>query len=143
VDIETEGDGMDVETQSRERTSNRDLVLAATAGVLQDRDLSAILEPWDEAGQRWRRLRVTWPPYLATHNTEQRLYVDSAGLLARHDYDVEIAGGMRGAHYLSDYAEAAGIRLPTKHRIFPRSPEGQALPEPLMVSIDVSEIAFT
>jgi len=32
------------------------------------------LEPWDEAGQRWRRLRVTWPSYLATRSTEQTLY---------------------------------------------------------------------
>jgi hypothetical protein len=37
----------------------------------------------------------------------------------------------------------AGIRLPTKHRIFPRNPDSQPLAEPLVVSIDVSEIAFT
>jgi hypothetical protein len=37
----------------------------------------------------------------------------------------------------------AGIRLPTKHRIFPRTPDGQSLPEPLFVSIDLSEIEFT
>ena len=53
------------------------------------------LEPWDEAGQRWRRLRVAWPSYLATHSTEQKLYFDDEGLLARHDYDVEISGGTR------------------------------------------------
>jgi hypothetical protein len=33
--------------------------------------------------------------------------------------------------------------LPTAHRIFPRSPDGTSLTEPLVVSIDVSEIAFT
>ena len=38
---------------------------------------------------------------------------------------------------------SAGIRLPTKHRIFPRTPDGQSLAEPLIVSIDLSEIAFT
>ncbi|MDX6647102.1 MAG: hypothetical protein QOK40_2829, partial [Miltoncostaeaceae bacterium] len=27
------------------------------------------LEPWDEGGQQWRRLRVTWPSYLATHSS--------------------------------------------------------------------------
>jgi hypothetical protein len=101
------------------------------------------LEPWDEAGQRWRRLRVTWPSYLATHSTEQTLYVDSEGRLVRHDYDVEIAGGTSGAHYLSDYQDVAGIRLPTKHRIFPRGPDGQSLADPLIVSIDLSEITFT
>ena len=64
------------------------------------------------------------------------------GLLTRHDYDVEINAGNPAAHYVSDYDEVAGIRLPTKHRIFPRTPDGQSLPEPLFVSIDVSEIAF-
>jgi hypothetical protein len=101
------------------------------------------LAPWDEAGQRWRRLRVTWPSYLATHSTEQTLYFDGEGLLARHDYDVEISGGTSAAHYVTDYAEVAGIKVPTKHRIFPRTPEGHALAELLVVSIDVGEIAFT
>lgn len=101
------------------------------------------LEPWEENGSTWRRLRVTWPSYLATHSTDQTLYIDDLGLLARHDYDVEIAGGTAGAHYLSDYTEVAGIKLPTKHRIFPRTPDGKALDEPLVVSIDLSEIGFT
>jgi hypothetical protein len=101
------------------------------------------LEPWDEAGRRWRRLRVTWPSNLATHSTEQTLYFTDDGLLARHDYDVEINAGNTAAHYVSDYDEVAGIKLPTKHRIFPRTPDGQSLPEPLFVSIDLSEIEFT
>ena len=71
------------------------------------------------------------------------LYFDDDDLLERHDYDVEISGGTSAAHYLSDYAEVSGIKLPTKHRIFPRTPDGQALKEPLVVSIDLSEIAFT
>ncbi len=100
------------------------------------------LEPWDEAGQHWRRLRVTWPSYLATHSTEQTLYFNDNGLLARHDYDVEISGGASAAHYVSDYGDVAGIMLPTKHRIFPRTPDGQSLTEPLIVSIDLSEIVF-
>jgi hypothetical protein len=101
------------------------------------------LEPWDEAGQQWRRLRVIWPSHLATHSTEQTLYFDTDGLLARHDYEVEISGGTSAAHYVSDYENVAGIGVPTKHRIFPRGPDGQSLPEPLVVSIDLSEIAFT
>jgi hypothetical protein len=101
------------------------------------------LEPWDEAGQQWRRLRVAWPSQLATHSTEQTLYFKDDGLLARHDYDVEINAGNPAAHYVSDYDEVAGIKLPTKHRIFPRTPDGQSLAEPLFVSIDLSEISFS
>jgi hypothetical protein len=100
------------------------------------------LEPWDEGGQHWRRLRVAWPSYLATHSTEQTLYFNDDGLLARHDYDVEISGAS-AAHYVSDYDDVAGIRLPTRHRIFPRTPDGQSLTEPLVVSIDVSEVALS
>jgi hypothetical protein len=101
------------------------------------------LEPWKEEGHEWRRLQVVWPAFLATHSTEQTLYFDRHGLLARHDYDVEISGGTSAAHYVSDYDYVKGIRLPTKHRIFPRTPDNQSLPEPLIVSIDLSEIAFS
>jgi hypothetical protein len=101
------------------------------------------LESWDEAGQEWRQLRVVWPSNLATHSSEQTLYFNNDGQLARHDYDVEISGGTSAAHYASDYLEISGIKLPNKHRIFPRNPDGQSLAEPLIVSIDLSEIAFT
>ena len=101
------------------------------------------LSPWQEAAEEWRRLHVVWPHYLATHTIEQTLYVGPDGLLRRHDYDIEIAGGTSGAHYLSDYGKVAGIMIPAKHRIYPRAPDGQALDDPLMVSIDVSDVAFT
>ncbi|MEA2219350.1 MAG: hypothetical protein QOJ35_1976 [Solirubrobacteraceae bacterium] len=113
------------------------------ADLLETERVASELEPWEEDGQRWRRLRVAWPDHLATHSSEQTLYFDGDGLLTRHDYDVEISGGTRAAHYVSDYDDVAGIRLPTKHRIFPRSPDGRSLAEPLVVSIDVGEIAFT
>ena len=53
-----------------------------------------------------------------------------------------IMGGSAGAHYMSGYTQVAGIMLPTGHRILPRTPEGQALTEPLLISIDLSEITF-
>jgi hypothetical protein len=101
------------------------------------------LEPWEEAGQRWRRLLVAWPGNLATHSTEQTLYFAPDGLLVRHDYDVEISGGATAVHYLADHLDVQGITVPTTHRIYPRSPDGQSLPEPLIVSIDLNEITFT
>ena len=104
--------------------------------------MTAELDPWIDNDEEWRRLRVTWPDDLATHCAEQTLYVGPDGLFRRHDYDVEIAA-TSGAHYISDYAKVAGIMVPTRHRIFPRSADGQVLSEPLVISIDVSEIAFT
>ena len=101
------------------------------------------LEPWHEGDEVWRRLHVIWPSYLATHSTEQTLYFGDDGLIRRHDYDVEIQGGSGGAHFISDYTEVAGIKVPTRHRIFPRGPESQAILDPLLISIDLSEISFS
>ncbi|MCR0985533.1 hypothetical protein [Roseomonas populi] len=98
------------------------------------------VDPWEEDGATWRRLRLRFPPGIATHSTVQTLYVDGEGLLRRHDYDVEIAGGTPGAHYISAYTQVSGIAFPTRRRIFPRGEDGRAVPEPLVVSIDLSGI---
>jgi len=103
---------------------------------------AAELEPWRENGEQWRRLRVVWPGYLASLNTVLTIYVGDDGLIRREDYDVEIMGSSAGAHYMSDCTQIAGIMLPTGHRILPRTPEGQALTEPLLISIELSEITF-
>jgi hypothetical protein len=101
------------------------------------------LDTWQVQGEEWRRLRVVWPEYLATHTAEQTIYVGNDGLIRRHDYEVDILGGAGGAHFLSDYTEVAGIKVPTKHRIFPRESPGGTPLTPLLISIDVSEITFT
>ena len=101
------------------------------------------VEPWQEAGETWRRLKVRFPPDIATHSTEQTLYFDQHGLLKRHDYDVEISGGTAGAHYVSDLREFSSIVFPTKRRIFPRQPNGHSAPEPLVVSIDLDQIVLS
>jgi hypothetical protein len=98
------------------------------------------LPDWEENGETWQRLQVTFPADIVTHSSVQTLYADGDGLLKRHDYDVEIAGGTPGAHYISDYVEVQGFRFPTKRRIFPRAPDGRALSEPLVVSIDLADI---
>lgn len=100
------------------------------------------LEPWAENGEQWRRLRVVWPRNLASLNAVLTVYVGDDGLIRREDYDVEIMGGSAGAHYMSGYTRVAGIMIPTGHRILPRTPQGQALTEPLLISIDLSEITF-
>jgi hypothetical protein len=109
--------------------------LLATDGVV-----SREIEPWDTHGERWRRLSVELPASVATHSRRQTLYVGSDGLLKRHDYDVEIAGNTPGAHFVADYVEVEGIKFPTRRRIFPRQPDGQAMAEPLVVSIDLDRI---
>lgn len=102
------------------------------------------LGPWQEEGEQWRRLHVVWPSYLATHSTEQTLYVGSDGLFRRQDYDVEISGGLPGAHYISEYTQVAGIMVPTQRRVFSRGADGKPLTsEGNLITIDLSEITFT
>jgi len=98
------------------------------------------IEPWQENGEAWRRLKVTFPAGIATHSAEQTFYFDQHGLLKRHDYDVDISGGTPAAHSVSELQEFSGIRVPTKHTIFGRQPDGSQAPTPLVVSIDISEV---
>ena len=101
------------------------------------------IEPWQEAEETWRRLKVRFPTDIATHSTEQTLYFDHEGLLKRHDYHVEICGGIGAAHYVSDIKEISGIVFPTRHRMFGLQPDGHPAPAPLVVSIDLDAIVLS
>jgi hypothetical protein len=101
------------------------------------------VEPWQEAGETWRRLKVHFPSDIATHSTEQTLHFDGQGLLKRHDYQVEIDGTSGAAHYLYDHKEFFGIVFPTKRRVFPRQPDGRPAAEPLIISIDLDRIVLS
>lgn len=101
------------------------------------------LEPWQENGQTWRRLKVTVPADIATHSTVQTFYFDAEGLIRRHDYDVEVSGGTPSAHYVYQHEEFSGILVPTKRKVLRRGTHGAPIPEPLIVSIDLSEVEFS
>lgn len=100
------------------------------------------IEPWTENGETWRRLRVTFPQSIATHSTVQTFYLDDAGLLRRHDYDVEIQGSNPAVRYLLEPINVQGIVLPSKLRIFPRNDDNTAARDPLIVSVDLSDYTF-
>ncbi|MGO4126489.1 hypothetical protein AB4Z01_18960 [Inquilinus sp. YAF38] len=101
------------------------------------------IEPLRTSRGLWRRLAVRFPADIATHSAVQTLHFDAEGLLRRHDYDVEIAGNTPGAHLVDDYVDVSGIRVPTKRRIFARQPDGSFSEEPLVVSIDLSDIRLS
>jgi hypothetical protein len=98
---------------------------------------------WKENGENWQRLSVRFPSSIPTHSRLQTLYVGDDGLIRRHDYDVEIAGNTAGAHYVSDYVDVDGLLFPTRRRIYPRQPDGRAMTEPLVVSIDLASIELS
>ena len=75
-------------------------------------------EPWEEVGERWRRLDVRFPPEIPTHSPEQSFYFDEAGTLRRHDYTAEPFGGWaKAAHYCHDHRELGGLVVPTRRRV--------------------------
>jgi hypothetical protein len=105
------------------------------------------LGPWKEAGQRWRRLKVTFPAHVAAHCREQVFYFDGDGLLRRHDYIPEVLGrgtvAHSAAHYTSEYREFDGIMVPTQRRVHPVDSHGNVAEGPFLVTIDLDSVAFS
>jgi hypothetical protein len=56
---------------------------------------------------------------------------------------VEVSGGTPAAHYVYRHEEFSGILLPTRRRVLGRAPDGTCVPEPLIVTIDLSEVEFS
>jgi hypothetical protein len=100
------------------------------------------LGDWQEKGQRWRRLGVQYPSTIATHCTNQVLYVDSDGLLRRRDYEVDIIAGAAAAHYSDEHKEFDGIVVPVKRVVYARDAENHPIPEIVSVTIDIDEVVI-
>jgi hypothetical protein len=100
-------------------------------------------EAWREGAETWRVLRAFFPGSIETHSLIQDFFFGEDLMLRRHDYSVIIAGGFAAAQLTSNYAEANGIRLPTKRRAYARGPDRRPIMELLMVSIDFSDVSFS
>ncbi|MGP0101840.1 MAG: hypothetical protein ACLPUT_09520 [Solirubrobacteraceae bacterium] len=100
------------------------------------------LDPWEENGERWQRIAVTFPEHVHTHSREQVFYIDAGGLIRRHDYTAEPIGGWaRAAHYCLDHQSFDGFVLPTRRRVYPRKANNRRRAGPLLVWIEVPSAA--
>ncbi len=99
--------------------------------------------PWREDGQLWRTLLVSHPDRVVAHSREQTCYFDGAGLLRRLDYAVDVLGGDPAVQYPSRYRQFDGIMVPTRCRVYARNPDGDPIPDPVSVAIDVTHVTFT
>ncbi|MFF3752377.1 hypothetical protein ACFYYH_18230 [Streptomyces sp. NPDC002018] len=95
------------------------------------------IEPWHEAGQTWRRLRVLYPSTLATHSLEQTFYFDADGLQRRMDYVNEVMGSALVGHYSGHHHSFDGLVFPTRRRTFRRNPDGTTNLNLPSITIDV------
>lgn len=100
-------------------------------------------ESWKENGETWRVLRAYFPGSIETHSRVQDFFFDDRGMLRRHDYRVNIAGGFAAAQLTSEYVTVAGISLPTRRRAYTCGPDRMPILDMLMVSIDFSNVRFS
>jgi hypothetical protein len=101
------------------------------------------IAPIQVDGETWRRLKVTFPDTVKSHTKTQTSCFGPDGLLRRHDYIVDILGGAPGLNYASNYREIDGIKFPATRRVYPCESDYQHVKEPLLVAIDMSDIALT
>ncbi|SDI15865.1 hypothetical protein SAMN05216603_12332 [Pseudomonas benzenivorans] len=102
------------------------------------------IEPWEENGEIWRRLKVTSPDGFHGHTREQTFYFNPAGLLRRHDYSVDIMGsGATSAHYVSDHKTFGGLVFPTQRRVYPTTSDNKPTLDQVLVSIDIRSVDVT
>ena len=99
--------------------------------------------PWQEGKETWRVLRVYFPGSIETHCQVQDFFFDEKFELRRHDYSVNIAGGFPAAQLMLEYTEANGMRLPSKRRAHTRGPDRRPILDMLMVSMEISDVAFS
>lgn len=99
----------------------------------------AEIDPIKAEGEIWRGLRAAFPAHIASHSRFQDFYFGPDGLLRRHDYHVDVAGGFAAAHLVSDFAEEQGLKFPTRRRAYQRAADLTVLRDPLMVQIELGD----
>jgi hypothetical protein len=100
------------------------------------------LGPWQEDGETWRRLHVTFPRSIATHSTEQVFYYGADFMQRRMDYAVEVNGDVLVAQYQYEAKTFQGLTFPTQRRVHRRSPDGIADRSQTSITIDVADITI-
>jgi hypothetical protein len=115
------------------------MYLTVPFSLLSDGVACEEAEAWDEDGETWRALRVSFPRAYVTHSSEQTLYFDAKGLIRRQDYTAEVSGGAKIAHYLHEHRTFDGIVFPTRRRVYLRGPDRRPQKDPVIISADLSD----
>jgi hypothetical protein len=100
------------------------------------------IAPIEVDGETWRRLKVKFPEHIKSHTRQQIACFGPDGLLRRHDFTIDIIGGVTGMLYANDNRNVDGIIIPTTRRGYAWQGDYQLVPEPLLVAIDMGEITI-
>lgn len=99
------------------------------------------IEPWNEAGETWRRLEVTFPEGYPSHNSVQTYYFDAdTGLQRRMDYSPDVNGNPPVAHYTSEHQNFNGLVVPTRRRVLLRREDNTAIQEQAAILLDIKDV---
>ena len=98
--------------------------------------------PIEVEGEKWRRLKVTFPDSVKSHTREQVSCFGPDGLLRRHDYTVDILGGATGLNFASEYVDAGGILVATRRRVYAYEGDYQIVKDPVLVAIDMTKVTL-
>ena len=100
------------------------------------------IEPWEEDGERWRRLQVRFPRTITTHSREQVFYFDDSGMQHRLDYAPEVNGNSLVAQYQYDPKTFDGIVVPTRRVVHRRSEAGVADMSTSAILIEIHDVQY-
>jgi len=100
------------------------------------------LEPSRVRDETWRRLGVRFPPYLATHRSEQTFYFDRHSLLRRLDYSAEYEDDTQIAQLFSGHQRFSGILLPTLCRLLRVGFDGVPIAKPPVLDMEIFDAIF-
>lgn len=95
------------------------------------------IDPWEEAGEQWRRLKVVFPKNIVAHAPEQFYSINRDGLLRRFDYRPKLEGVPAKVNYAADHERFGELVTPTRRRMLPGESDGRSRSEPVLMSIEV------
>jgi hypothetical protein len=98
--------------------------------------------PWQENGQAWRRLHVTFPKIIATRSPGQVCYFAEGGMQRRTDYAPQVNGNAPIAHYTGEPKTSGGIVVPARHRVRRRLEDGTADMTIDYITIDIRHVEY-
>jgi len=96
----------------------------------------------DHVGETLHGIEALFPAELPTHSRRQRFYFGSDGVLRRHDYRVDVVGGLRAAQFLDDFVVADGITVPTMRQAYTRDDDGRVLRDRPLLTITFLDVRF-
>jgi hypothetical protein len=102
------------------------------------------IEPYEEMGETWRRLHVTYPDNMPTHCKEQVFFFNEKGVLQRLDYAADVVGapGAPGAHYCFDHQNFDGLLVPTLRRVVSRVGSKPKPSGPTLVLVQIGDVVI-